>query len=112
MSGVLLGPGIEAVVEDPILEISMDVPTTDVLVLPVVGPRGPSGATVFEPVEYQMPVAQTTAVIDHDLEHDPVAVQVVVDGVQASEFEVVFTIPNRQVRVSFDVPVEALIRLF
>lgn len=74
------------------------------------GPQGAPG--VGSPVEYQMPTAQTTALIDHGLGRDPVAVQVVVDGVQASEFEVVFTVPQEQVRVAFDIPVLALIRLF
>lgn len=141
MSGILLAGDLEAEVEDPTLdvvntepptsvgvlgppeldvdvqvpdpgEISMEPVTTDVLVLPVAGPEGPAGATVFEPFEYQMPVAQTTAVIDHTLGHDPVAIQVMVNDVQASEFEVVFTIPQQQIRVAFDIPVAALIRLF
>jgi hypothetical protein len=83
------------------------------------GPPGPQGLTgpqgipgVGSPFEYQMSVAQTTALIDHTLGRDPVAVQVVIDGVQASEFEVVFTAPQTQIRVAFDIPVLALIRLF
>lgn len=94
----------------------------DLLILTPGGPPGPPGAQgqqgpagtpgVGSPFEYPMPIAQTTAVIDHDLGRDPVAVQVVVDGVQASEFEVVFTVPSEQIRVGFDIPVAALIRLF
>jgi hypothetical protein len=68
--------------------------------------------TAVTPFEYQMPVAQTTAVIDHDLARDPVAVQVFdEDGVLCSEYSVVFTIPRKQVRLGFDVAVAALIRL-
>lgn len=63
------------------------------------------------PFEYQMPVAQTTAVIDHNLGRDPVAVQVFDDGVLCSEYSVVFTIPGQQVRLGFDVSVAAFIRL-
>ena len=141
MSGIILAGDLEATVEDPMLdiadldapisvealgppavdvdvqvpdtgEISMESVSTDVLVLPIAGPTGPAGASDLDIFEYQMPVAQTTAVINHTLGRNPVAVQVMVDGVQASEFEVVFTIPDEQVRVAFDFPVLALIRLF
>jgi len=63
------------------------------------------------PFEYQMPVAQTTAIIDHTLGRDPVAVQVFDDGVLCSEYSVVFTVPGQQVRLGFDVSVAAFVRL-
>lgn len=141
MTSIVLAPDLESLVEDPFgetvdvdvpivieaisapeidvdvlvpqpSEIAMEPAATDVLVLPVVGPEGPAGASVLEIFEYQMPVAQTTAYVDHDLGRNPVAVQVFVDGVEASEYEVVFTVPAQQVRVAFDVAVAALIRLF
>lgn len=67
--------------------------------------------TTVIPFEYQMPVAQTTATIDHELGRDPVAVQVFDDGVLCSDYSVVFTIPGQQVRLGFDVSVAAFIRL-
>ena len=75
------------------------------------GTRGPAGPQA-QPFEYQMPVAQTTAVIDHTLERDPVSVQVFDEsGRICSEYSVVFTDPAKQVRVGFDVAVKALIRM-
>ena len=61
---------------------------------------------------YTMPAAQTTATIDHDLGRDPVAVQVTdSDGIVYSEYEVVNTVPQAQVRIGFDVAIQATIRL-
>lgn len=82
----------------------------------VAGPPGPGGTggtgsgqtRVFE---YLMPVAQTTALITHDLGHDPVGVQVVVDGTARDEYSVSFPIPGETVLIGFDVTVQALIRL-
>jgi hypothetical protein len=108
--------------KDPARVVLAGDPLQDLYVLTPGGPPGPPGPQgdtgpqgapgVGSPFEYQMPVAQTTALVDHTLGRDPVAVQVLVDGVQASEFEVVFTIPQQQIRVGFDIPALALIRLF
>jgi hypothetical protein len=80
------------------------------LLVPVPGPPGPIGDFVFD---YLMPVAQTTAVIDHTLGRDPVVVQVIDPSTQAEvdEYGVVFLIPGERVRVSFDISIQALIRL-
>lgn len=75
------------------------------------GPQGPPGAN-GDPFQYQMPTAQTTALVDHTLGYDPVAVQVFdEDGLLCSEYSVVFTIPDQQVRVGFDIALKATIRL-
>jgi len=72
---------------------------------------GTSVATVTRFV-YVMPVAQTTATIDHDLGRDPIVVQVLDEsGEVCDEFSVVYTIPNQQLRVGFDIPVKATIRV-
>lgn len=85
-------------------------PASSVLVVPAVGPPGKDGADAGR-FEYQMAVAQTTVLVDHQLGYDPVAVQVLVDGQVCSEYSVVYTIPREQVRVAFDISVQALIRL-
>ena len=75
------------------------------------GPQGEPGQSTLTPFEYLMPVAQTTATFAHTLGRDPVSVQVLVDGVQADEYQVLYPVPGEQVRVGFDIPVQALIRL-
>lgn len=82
----------------------------DLVVVPVVGPKGADGAAAGH-FEYLMPIPQTTVLIDHPLGYDPVAVQVLVDGEVCSEYSVVFTVPEQQVRIAFDVSVQAMIRL-
>lgn len=83
--------------------------TTPVVAGPPGAGGGGSGTTkVFE---YLMPVAQTTALITHDLGHDPVGVQVVVDGTARDEYSVSFPVPGETVLIGFDVSVQALIRL-
>ena len=71
------------------------------------------GTTVLvEPFVYVMPVAQTTALIDHDLGRDPVVVQVLDDfGAVYDEFSITYTVPKEQVRVGFDIPLKATIRM-
>lgn len=63
--------------------------------------------------EYLMPVPQTTALIDHNLGYDPVAIQVLDtgSGEHFAEWSAVFTVPGQQIRLGFDVAVAALIRL-
>lgn len=72
------------------------------------GEKGETGGTVFE---YLMPVAQTTALVEHNLGRDPVAIQVIVDGTVREEYSVSFPLPGATVLVGFDVSVQALIRL-
>jgi hypothetical protein len=116
-------PEITVVVEPPLPEIAviLEPPLPDISVtvseVGLVGPRGPrgfpgpGGSGVLSVFEYQMPHAQTTAIIDHTLGRDPVAVQVF-DGDQlCDEYGVVFTRPGEQVTVGFDVSVAAFIRL-
>lgn len=95
----------------PVAPTVINAPTvTGQLVVPVIGPAGANGAAAGQ-YEYQMPVPQTTALVDHPLGYDPVAVQVFVDSELCAEYSVVYTIPGQQVRVAFDVAVQALIRL-
>ena len=81
------------------------------VIVPIAGPPGPPGQGVFDAFEYQMPTAQTTAIIDHDLERDPVAIQVFDGPIVCSEYSVTFTIPGEQVLIGFDVSIAAFIRL-
>lgn len=76
------------------------------------GPPGPPGAG-FEVFEYIMPVAQTTAVITHSLGHDPVVVQVwdMADMTILDGYGYVVLSPGSSIRVSFDLPFRAMIRL-
>lgn len=76
--------------------------------VPTVGSGGGGTTHVYE---YTMPVAQTTAIIDHNLGRDPVAVQVLLDGQECDEYSVTFPIPGQRVLVGFDVSVAATIRL-
>lgn len=85
--------------------------TSGATVVALAGPRGPQGMAGGEVFEYLMPIAQTTVLVDHPLGYDPVAVQVLVDGELCAEYSVVYTIPMQQVRVAFDISVQALIRL-
>ena len=72
------------------------------------GERGVTGGIAFD---YLMPIPGTTAVIEHDLGRDPVAVQVIVDGTVRDEYSVSFPLAGQTVMVGFDVVVQALIRL-
>lgn len=72
------------------------------------GETGPTGGTVFE---YVMPVPGTTALIEHDLGRDPVAVQMLVDGSEVDEYGVTFPVPGHTVLVGWDTPALAVIRL-
>lgn len=71
-------------------------------------PDAAGGLVVFE---YQMPVAQTTVVVNHNLGHDPTSIQVFDGGGICDDYSVTFTIPGAQVLLGFDVSVAALIRL-
>jgi hypothetical protein len=87
--------------------------TADKLVVPEAGPRGLPGLAGDVVFEYLMPVAQTTALIEHPLGRDPVVVQVIdpATSAEVDEYEVVFVTPGQRVRVAFDIAAQLLIRL-
>ena len=96
--------------EEPEDELWVDNDLKDITYEPApgiyIGTRG--GASGFE---YQMPVSQTTALFEHDLGRDPVAIMVSVDGEVFDEYSVSFPEPGVSVLVGFDMSVRALIRV-
>ena len=107
-SATAVSPPLGAVTNPPDVAVSTAIRNVGVVVH--TGLPGPAGTGV-DIWEYQMLTPATTATIDHDLGRNPVAVQVVIDGEEVSEFGVYFTIENEQVQISFDIPAAALIRL-
>ena len=80
----------------------------------VVEVQGNSAPTVVDvtPFVYVMPTAQTTATVDHDLNRDPISIQVLDEfGEVYSEFSITYTVPKSQVRVGFDLAIKATIRM-
>ena len=76
--------------------------------------EGSGGTAVVDltPFVYVMPAAQTTATVDHDLGRDPVSIQVLDDfGNVYEEFSITYTVPKEQVRIGFDIPIKATIRM-
>lgn len=74
--------------------------------------EGGGGSADLTPFVYVMPTAQTTATIDHHLGRDPLGVQVLDEfGTVYDEFSITYTVPKEQVRVGFDIPLKATIRL-
>lgn len=64
------------------------------------------------PFVFVMPAAQTTATVDHHLGHDPISIQVEDEfGTVYTEFSIVYTVPGEQVRLGFDLPIKATIRM-
>lgn len=122
-----MSPGKRVLIRNPNVRVTTKAPTTRVSVPDqvshetavtggIVGPPGPrglpgSGGSGSAAFEYLMPVAQTTAVFDHTLGRDPVAVQVIVDGQVCDEYSVTFPLPSERIQVGFDVSVKALIRI-
>ncbi len=75
----------------------------------VVGPRGPGG--IAEAYQHVQLVAQTTWTIYHMLGHDPVAIQVLIDGTPHDEWTTIFTVPGVCVTLGFDVSVAGIARM-
>lgn len=62
--------------------------------------------------EHVQTVPAHTWVIDHTLGRDPVAIQVLVDGIEVGEgWSTSFTVPGEQVMLGFDVAISGIARL-
>jgi hypothetical protein len=69
---------------------------------------GGGGAGVFTHVQS---LAAATWVIPHTLGRDPVAIQVIVNGSPADEWQTIFTTPGSVVTLGFDLSVSGVARL-